>query len=159
VQVVTLTANREPKTWDLAGPWDTHSGNFTRLRTLLPEFDQNLSALITDLSRRGLDQDVVVVAWGEMGRTPRVNSNGGGRDHWNEVGFALVAGGGLRMGQVIGATTARAERATGRPYTPQNMLATLYENVLGIDPATTLPGINGRPMYLLDHCNKIAELV
>jgi len=159
VQVVTLTANKESKTWDLAGPWDTHGGNFTALRKLLPELDQNLSALITDLSQRGLDQEVAVVVWGEMGRTPKVNGKGGGRDHWNDVGFALVAGGGLKMGQVIGTTTARAERAASRPYTPQHMLATIYQSVLGIDPATTLPGINGRPMYLLDNRDQIAELV
>ena len=159
VQVVTLTANSESQTWDLAGPWDTHGNNFQSLRRLLPDLDQNLHALITDLSQRGLDQDTAVVVWGEMGRTPRVNGNGGGRDHWNDVGFALVAGGGLRMGQVIGATTARAERAVGRPYTPQNMLATLYQDVLGINPATTLPGINGRPMYLLDNRDRIRELV
>jgi uncharacterized protein DUF1501 len=158
VQVVTLTANSESKTWDLAGPWDHHGGIFPGLRRMLPELDQRLYALITDLYERGLDQDVAVVVWGEMGRTPKVNS-GAGRDHWNDVGFALVAGGGLKMGQVVGATTARGERATGRPYTPQNMLATLYHQVLGIDPATTLPGLNGRPMYLLDDREPIAELV
>jgi uncharacterized protein (DUF1501 family) len=158
VQVVTLTANSESKTWDLAGPWDTHGANFKSLRKLLPELDQSLSALITDLAQRGLDQDVAVVVLGEMGRTPKVNG-GAGRDHWNDAGFALVAGGGLKMGKVIGATTARAERPVGRPYTPQNMLATLYQDVLGINPATTLPGINGRPMYLLDNRDKITELV
>lgn len=159
VQVVTLTANSESKTWDLAGPWDTHGSNFKTLRKLLPEFDQSLHALVTDLSQSGLIRDVAVVVWGEMGRTPKVNGNGGGRDHWNDAGFALVAGGGLKMGQVIGATTARAERPVGRPYTPQNMLATLYQDVLGIDPVTTLPGINGRPMYLLDNRDRIKELV
>lgn len=159
VQVVTLTANSESKTWDLAGPWDTHGNNFKTLRKLLPDLDQSLHALITDLAQRGLDQDVAVVVWGEMGRTPKVNGNGGGRDHWNDAGFGLVAGGGLKMGQVIGATTARAERPVGRPYTPQNMLATLYQDVLGIDPATTLPDFNGRPMYLLDNRDRIKELV
>jgi Protein of unknown function (DUF1501) len=158
VQVVTLTANSESKTWDLAGPWDNHGAIFPGLRRLLPELDRRLYALITDLYERGMAQDVAVVVWGEMGRTPKVNS-GAGRDHWNDVGFGLVAGGGLKMGQVVGATTARGERATGRPYTPQNMLATLYHQVLGIDPATTLPGLNGRPMFLLDNREKIAELV
>jgi uncharacterized protein (DUF1501 family) len=158
VQVVTLTANSESKTWDLAGPWDHHGGVFKGLRNLLPEFDQSLFALITDLSQRGLDQDVAVVVWGEMGRTPRINASAG-RDHWNDVGFALVAGGGLKMGQVVGATTSRAELAVGRPYTPQNMLATLYDNVLGINPAQTYLDFNGRPLYLLDNCEKIAELV
>src|SRR5207302_3113295 len=122
VQVVTLTANSEAHTWDLAGPWDHHGTIFPGLRRLLPALDQNLYGLITDLSQRGLDGDRAVLVWGEMGRTPRINS-GGGRDHWNDVGFALVAGGGLKMGQVIGATTSRAERSAGHPYTPQNMLA------------------------------------
>ncbi|HVC97130.1 MAG TPA: DUF1501 domain-containing protein [Pirellulales bacterium] len=158
VQVVTLTANAESKTWDLAGPWDHHGKIFPALRQLLPELDQRLYALITDLYARGLDQDVAVLVWGEMGRTPRVNA-GAGRDHWNDVGFALVAGGGLKMGQVIGATTAQGDRATGRPYTPQNMLATLYHQVLGIDPVTTIPDLNGRPVYLLDDREKIPELV
>lgn len=158
VQVVTLTANMESQTWHLAGPWDNHSGVFKGLRRLLPEFDQHLYALLTDLSQRGLDQEVAVVVWGEMGRTPRINTSAG-RDHWNDVGFALVAGGGLKMGQVIGATTPHAERAVGRPYTPQNMLATLYEHVLGIDPARTYPDYNGRPLYVLDNREKIVELV
>ncbi|MFT5524615.1 MAG: hypothetical protein ACI9HK_002572 [Pirellulaceae bacterium] len=80
VPVVTLTANKEPHTWDKAGPWDTHGKNFITLRKLLPELDQSLFALLTDLSQRGLDQDVAVVVLGEMGRTPKINNNAGGRD-------------------------------------------------------------------------------
>ena len=159
VPVVTLTANKESHTWDKAGPWDTHSNNFKTMRSLLPQLDQCLSALISDLYQRGMDQDVAVVVWGEMGRTPRINGNGGGRDHWNEVGFGLVSGGGLKMGQVIGQTTRNAERSVGTPYVPSNMLATLYDNVLGIDPAQTYPSFSGRPMYLLDNREKIRELV
>ena len=93
---------------------------------------------------------MAVVAWGEMGRTPRINTSAG-RDHWNDVGFALVAGGGLKMGQVVGATTSRAELPVGRPYTLQNMLATLYDNVLGIDPAQTFLDFSGRPRRVLDN--------
>lgn len=158
VQAVTLTANKESKTWYLAGPWDTHGGNFKKMRSLLPELDQSLFALISDLHQRGMDQDVAVVVWGEMGRTPRING-GGGRDHWNEVGFGLVSGGGLTMGQVIGQTTRNAERSVGTPYVPSNMLATLYDNVLGIDPAQTYLDHNGRPLYVLDNREKIRELV
>ncbi|OAI49994.1 hypothetical protein AYO44_06065 [Planctomycetaceae bacterium SCGC AG-212-F19] len=158
VQVVTLTANNESKTWDLAGPWDHHGGVFTGLRRELPALDKRLYALITDLHERGLDKDVAVVVWGEMGRTPKVNG-GAGRDHWCDVGFALVYGGGLRMGQVIGATTPRAERSAGRPYTPKHLLATLYANVLGIDPASQLGEMVGRPMPVLEHGETIAELV
>jgi hypothetical protein len=160
VQVVTLTSHNELHSYDGAGTWDHHGGIFPALRQRLPELDQRLYALITDIYERGLDRDVAVVIWGEMGRTPRVgNGNNPGRDHWCDAGFALVAGGGLKMGQVIGATTARAERPSGQPYTPQNMLATLYAHVLGIDPATTLPDLTGRPMFLLDNRAKIAELV
>lgn len=159
VPVVTLTANKEPDTWDKAGPWDTHGNNFKTLRKLLPELDQSLFALITDLSQRGLLDDVAVVVWGEMGRTPKINGNGGGRDHWNEVGFGLVSGGGLKMGQVIGQTTRGAERSVGTPYTPSNLLATLYDNVLGINSARTYLNFAGRPLYVLDNREKIRELV
>ncbi len=146
------------------GDWDTHAGtdqrsetNFGNLRRKLPIYDQAIYALITDLYSRGLDQDVAVVVWGEFGRTPRINKNGG-RDHWAPAGSALIAGGGLRMGQTIGHTGPRAERQDGSPYTPSNVLATLY-GVLGIDPIRTLPDHNGRPMYLLDDRRPIAELV
>ena len=105
-------------------------------------------ALVTDLHERGLDKDVAVVVWGEFGRAPRHHAQPGphaGRDHWPQAGFALMLGGGLKMGQVIGATDAqrRPARST-QPYTPQNVLATLY-HVLGIDPETTLPDPTGRP--------------
>jgi uncharacterized protein (DUF1501 family) len=144
------------------GTWDHHCGAglgsiFESYRTLLPWYDQSLTALITDLHERGLDKDVTVMVWGEFGRTPRIN-NFGGRDHWPAAGFTLFAGGGLKMGQMIGETDSRAELPTTRAYNPQNALATLY-HVLGIDPQTTLPDRNGRPMYLLDDREPIAELV
>lgn len=138
------------------GHWDTHTDNFTWLRATLPGYDRAISALVNDLYDRGLDQDVAVVVWGEMGRTPRTNGNG--RDHWPQAGFAVVIGGGLRMGQVIGATDARAEQIVGRRYTPQNMLATLY-CVLGIDPRTTFRDHLGRPQPLVDDPEPIAELL
>jgi hypothetical protein len=113
--------------------------------------------LITDLHERGLANDVAVVVWGEFGRTPKVNRFGG-RDHWPDAGFAVLAGGGLQTGQTIGATNARGERPAGRFYGPQNVLASLYQ-VLGIDPAlSTLPGVNGRPTHLLEDRRPIAEL-
>jgi hypothetical protein len=144
------------------GLWDHHGGDaqgsiFGGYRTLLPMYDQSISALIEDLHARGLDKDVAVVVWGEFGRTPKVNA-GGGRDHWPGAGFALFSGGGLKMGQVVGATDKTASSPTTRPYSPQNVLATLY-HVLGIDPSATLPDHNGRPMYLLDEREPIAELV
>ena len=106
----------------------------------------------------------VVVACGEMGRSPRVgkpndgsNASPSGRDHW-ETGFTLLAGGGLRTGQVIGETDRRGERSKGTPYTPQNVLATL-QNVLGIDATTTFPDHSGRPQHLLDDREPIGELL
>jgi hypothetical protein len=144
------------------GLWDHHGGDqqgsiFNGYRSLLPLLDQSLSALIEDLYDRGLDRDVAVIVWGEFGRTPRVNA-GGGRDHWPQVGFAQFIGGGLKMGQIVGATDRTASAPTTQPYTPQSVLATLY-HVLGIDPATTLPDHNGRPIYLLDERDPIRELV
>jgi uncharacterized protein (DUF1501 family) len=138
--------------------WDTHANNFSQLRRQLPPLDRGIYALVNDLHQRGLDQDVAVVVWGEYGRTPRINNNAG-RDHWTQASFALVAGGGFKMGQVIGATTSRAERPVGASYIPQNLLATLYRQVFGIDPATTLPDHSGRPVYLLDERAEINELV
>src|SRR4029077_15139228 len=124
----------------------------------LPVLDRGIFALVSDLHQRGLDQDVAVVVWGEYGRTPRINRNAG-RDHWPQAMFALVAGGGFRMGQVIGATTARAERPVGSGYVPQNLLATLYKEVFDLDPAATLPDHSGRPVYLLDERETIKELI
>ncbi len=161
VPVVTLTPENYPVPRDCNGQWDHHDHVFTCLRAILPAYDRSVYALLTDLSARGLDQDVAVVIWGEMGRTPRVGTQRGtvaGRDHWPQSGFALMAGGGLRMGQVIGATDARGENPRGRAYTPQNVLATLYY-VLGIDPTTTINDHQGRPIYFLDDREKVAELV
>jgi hypothetical protein len=143
--------------------WDTHEDNFNRLRVQAPHLDRALYALLTDLRQRGLDQDVVVVAAGEMGRAPRIGKSTGatnaanGRDHW-ETGFALVAGGGTSTGRVVGETDRHGERARGRPYTPQNLLATLYA-LLGIDAAATLPDHTGRPQFLLDDRDRIDELL
>jgi hypothetical protein len=144
------------------GLWDHHcdatSGSiFEGYRTLLPLYDRCLAALIDDLHQRGLSQDVCVVAWGEFGRTPKVNK-AGGRDHWPGAGCVLFSGGGLKTGQYVGATDARAEAPTTRAYAPQNVLATLY-HVLGIDPGQTLPDFGGRPQYLLDDRDVIAELL
>ncbi len=143
--------------------WDHHclvpaeGSIFDSYRTLLPLYDMAVAALVSDLHDRGLDKDVAVVVWGEFGRTPRVNKTGG-RDHWPAAGCALVAGGGLKMGQYVGETDSRAERPKARPYGPQNLLATLY-HVLGIDPASTIRDGSGRPMYLLDEREPIRELL
>jgi hypothetical protein len=142
--------------------WDTHSDNFPICRRQLPLLDQMLAALVSDLSDRGLDREVVVVMWGEFGRSPKIYFEPGkktaGRDHHGPANFVLFAGGGLKMGQVVGATDAKGERPKGTPYCPQNVLATIYR-VLGIEPQTTVPDFTGRPMYLLDDREPIAELI
>ena len=130
--------------------WDHHGDNFGALRQDLPLLDQGLSALIEDLHQRGLDKDVSVVVWGEFGRTPTINKDGG-RDHWPRVSCALLAGGGMKMGQVIGATDRLGGEATERPVQFGEVFATLYHN-LGIDVSkVTVPDLAGRPQYLVEN--------
>src|SRR5437764_1088457 len=139
--------------------WDHHGDNFGALRQDLPLFDQGVSALIEDLHQRGLDKDVSVVVWGEFGRTPTINKDAG-RDHWPRVSCALLAGGGMPHGQVIGATDRLGGEATERPVRFGEVLATLYRN-LRIDLSnTTLEDLTGRPQYLVDAgCQPMKELV
>jgi hypothetical protein len=140
------------------GGWDTHGDNFNHLRRQLPNLDRGLSALLQDLSDRGLDKDVTVVMWGEFGRTPRVNG-GAGRDHWSRVSMGFLAGGGMRLGQAIGSSTANAEEAKDRPVELQEVFATLYHN-LGINVETTqLIDPAGRPQYLTEIRQPIHELI
>jgi hypothetical protein len=138
------------------GDWDTHEKNFIDMRDQLPQLDRGFHALVTDLYDRGLERDVAVVMWGEFGRAPRI-SRGDGRDHWPEAGAAVVAGGGFRVGQAIGDTDRHGGRARGRPYTPANVLANLYQH-LGIDPAITIPDHANRPMHVLDDREPVREL-
>lgn len=138
------------------GGWDTHGDNFNHLRRQLPQLDQAFAALVTDLHELGLADDCSVVMWGEFGRTPRVNG-AAGRDHWEPVMSAALAGGGLQTGQIVGSTNARGETAQDRPVTVQQILATLYHAV-GIDPGTSIPDHRGRPMHLLDDRQPVAEL-
>ncbi|HVS39935.1 MAG TPA: DUF1501 domain-containing protein [Gemmataceae bacterium] len=139
VRVVTLSYGR----------WDSHGKNFDLVRDHGGKLDRGLSALIDDLDARGMLDDVTVVAWGEFGRTPRINKDAG-RDHWPQVSCALLAGGGMRTGQVIGATNRLGEYAKERPATFGEVFATLYHN-LGLDPeTTTINDPTGRPQHLTD---------
>jgi hypothetical protein len=147
VRVVTISFGR----------WDTHKQNFETCRSRIPKLDMALSSLVQDLHVRGLDKDVSVVVWGEFGRTPKINKDAG-RDHWPSVNFALLAGGGMRTGQVIGSTDKEAAYVKDRPVSFQNVFATLYRN-LGIDPGLAVPDRSGRPMYLLDEREPIHELI
>jgi hypothetical protein len=139
------------------GGWDTHGQNFQSLRRQLPVLDRGLANLIQDLHDRGLQDDVVTIVWGEFGRTPRVNNNAG-RDHWSPVMSCMIAGGGLRMGQAIGASTARGERPQDRRTTVPQVLSTIYR-AIGIDPARTFPNGTGRPVHIVEDRESVRELV
>jgi hypothetical protein len=143
--------------------WDWHGGAnnsiFKREGEDFPVFDQCVSALVEDLRQRGLDRDCSVIVMGEFGRTPKISAQVG-RDHWPQVNCALLAGGGMKTGQVIGATDRNGGEAVSRPVTFGELFATLYHN-LGIDVnQTTIPDLSGRPQYLVeDHAQPLPELV
>ena len=139
--------------------WDWHGSNFKRGREDFPLLDQGVTSLVQDLHDRGLDKDVSVIVWGEFGRTPVINKSAG-RDHWPKVSNALIAGGGMRMGQIIGSTTRDGGEADDRPVTFQEVFATLYHSV-GIDVSSaTVNDLNGRPRYLVDQRYKpMPELI
>ena len=139
--------------------WDHHGDNFGALRQDLPLLDQGLSALITDLHERGLDKDVSVMVAGEFGRTPTINKDGG-RDHWPRVSCALLAGGGMKHGQVIGSTDRLGGEAASRPVMFGEVFATLYQS-LGIDVnKVTVPDLSGRPQFLVENgLQPLRELV
>lgn len=140
------------------GQWDMHSNNFVGCRNLIPVFDRAIHALTTDLRQRGLDKDVSVVYWGEFGRTPKINP-AAGRDHWMTSMSVLFSGGGMKMGQIVGATDRHAAEVTETPIHYTRVLSTLYHN-MGIDPDhTTITDHTGRPHYLTDHRKPIRDLL
>ncbi len=136
--------------------WDNHAQIEKYFKIMLPAYDRMLSALITDLVDRGLYERVIVLVWGEFGRTPQINVRAG-RDHWGRAGCALVGGGGLRGGQVIGATTSKGEEPATRPIGPADVLATLYDR-LDIDTDRQFVDRSGRPTPILSDGSPIAEL-
>jgi uncharacterized protein (DUF1501 family) len=149
--------------------WDDHASAFHldyAQKERLPQMDQALTALVQDLHDRGLEREVLVIACGEFGRTPKVSyapknfsdQPGVGRDHWPGAFSAFIAGGGLRMGQVVGATTARSEYPIENPVTPQDLLATVYRH-LAIDPRRTIVDFSGRPVAILPEGKPIAQLI
>jgi uncharacterized protein (DUF1501 family) len=166
VSVITVDALTPEPGNPIYFSWDDHANPATgwnlegAMRMRGPYMDQALSALIEDLYDRGLDKKVLVVAVGEFGRTPRLASPQGvlGRDHWPSAQSALLSGGGLRMGQVVGATTSKAEYPVERPLSPQDLLATMYRH-LGIDWAATIDDFAGRPQHILSTGAPIRELV
>ena len=139
--------------------WDWHSGNFKRGREDMPLLDHALSSLVEDLHERGLDRDVSVVCWGEFGRTPKINAKGG-RDHWPKANFCLLAGGGMRNGQVIGSTDKQAAEPDDRPVRFKEVFSTLFHQ-MGISPTHDRAfDLQGRPHYPVDpQAKPIAELI
>ena len=146
-----------------SGGWDNHGAKvcgFTledNLRKRGPAHDQGIAALVTDLYARGLDRDVLLVVMGEFGRTPKMNDQAG-RDHWSPVMSVLLSGGGLRVGQVVGASDSTGGYPVAGAYRPENVLAMIYRH-LGIDPALKFPDPAGRPRYLLERREVIPELI
>jgi len=146
-----------------SGGWDNHGAKvcgFTLEESLKkrgPRFDQGIASLVKDLYQRGLDRQVLLVCMGEFGRTPKIN-NEAGRDHWGPLMSVLISGGGLQVGQIIGASDRRGGYPLDRPYRPENVLAMIYRH-LGINPEITLADANGRPRYLLEERGLIRELL
>jgi len=138
--------------------WDDHTAIEKGLTKRMPKFDQSLSTLIADLHERGLADRVLVGAFGEFGRSPRIDSTGAGRGHWPRAMSALLSGGGLRSGQVVGSTTADGGDPQDRPLGPGDLLATVY-HALGIDHEQFFRAPLNRPIRVLDHGAPIRELV
>jgi len=149
--------------------WDSHAVNchlFDDARYRLPIYDQAVTALVEDLYDRGLDKKVLLIATGEFGRTPRISYSEGtatkvkqpGRDHWPSAMSMLVAGGGMRTGQVVGSTDSKGEHPKDRPLTPNDLWATAFRH-LGIDTEKTFPDHSGRPMSILPYGEPIRELI
>jgi hypothetical protein len=139
------------------GGWDTHENNFGQLRRIMPPLDRALAALIQDLVDRGLYEQTLVVVWGEFGRTPKVNGTAG-RDHWSRVMSAMIAGGGLRMGQAVGSTDAMAGDADETPVRIRNVIATLY-HALGIPADAVFRDGQNRPIPLIPDAEPIPQLI
>jgi uncharacterized protein (DUF1501 family) len=140
------------------GGWDTHGDNFSALKNrLLPNYDRALTALVSDLYDRGLQNDVLVMAMGEFGRTPRING-GAGRDHWPGAMTIVYAGGGLKMGQAIGTTNDKAEFPATKAYSVGCVLSTMYKS-LGIDYKHAFYDQAQRPLPILNEGQPIEELV
>jgi hypothetical protein len=165
VAVITIDA-LAPTLSDRYFSWDDHINAITRwdmadaMRYRAPFMDEGIAALIEDIYDRGLSEQVMVVAAGEFGRTPRLTRHDGliGRDHWPGAQSALVAGGNLRMGQVVGATNSKGEYPADRALTPQDLLATIYHH-LGVDYRRSFVDLSGRPTSILSTGEPIRELV
>lgn len=151
VTFVTINLYEKDVDW-----WDDHYEIEKKLRARLPIYDQMLSALIEDLHDRGLSRRVLVVACGEFGRAPRIDNNAG-RGHWPRAMHAVLSGGGVRPGQIIGSTTKDGGDADDRPLTPGDLQASIYQ-ALGINPRATVTDRQNRPIQIIEHGEPIREL-
>ena len=144
---------------DANATWDTHGGNFKKLKgSLLPQLDAAAAALLEDLHGRGMLERTLVAVLGDFGRTPKINNNEGGRDHWNWCYSVMLAGGGVRGGFVLGASDRIGAYPADRPTTPGDLMATMY-HLLGIDPHRSLADRLGRPHRIVPDGDVVAELV
>jgi uncharacterized protein (DUF1501 family) len=139
------------------GGWDMHGTIKDSMNRLGPKVDHAVAAFVEDLHDRGLDQDVLLVVTGEFGRTPRVNGSAG-RDHWAPLSTLALAGGGLRMGQVIGESSEKAEVPKSKPIGPQDLMATVF-HVLGLPQDLHYKDPTGRPTPMVTGGTPIPELV
>jgi uncharacterized protein (DUF1501 family) len=138
--------------------WDTHNDNFTRLKTnLLPPLDQGLSALLATLDERGLLESTTVLVAGEFGRTPKINGRAG-RDHWPRAMFVLMAGGGIKGGQVLGASDDKGQGPEGDGFSPDDVAATFYRS-LGVDHEREYKTSTGRPVMVVRYGKVIDDLL
>jgi hypothetical protein len=138
--------------------WDMHNKMLPQLEQACPPFDRAIATFLDDIHQLGLAEKILLVITGEFGRTPRINGDAG-RDHWGPLCTLALAGGGLRMGQVVGESTSKAEEPKSAPITPRDVMATVF-HVLGIDPNTQVTDPAGRPQFLLPPgARPIAELV
>jgi uncharacterized protein (DUF1501 family) len=139
------------------GGWDMHGEITQGMRNLGPQVDRAVSAFVDDVHQRGLRDDILLVITGEFGRTPRINGSAG-RDHWAPLSTLALSGGGLRMGQVVGESSAKAEVPKSRPISPQDLMATVF-HVLGMPLELSYNDPTGRPTPMVNGGRVIQELV
>jgi hypothetical protein len=153
-RVVTMT-------WapDANATWDTHGGNFQKLKTtLLPQFDAACSSLIEDLADRGRLGRTLIAVLGDFGRTPKINNSNGGRDHWNACYTIMLVGGGVKAGFVYGASDRTGSQPLASPVSPGDIVATIYR-LLGVDPKTTVYDSLNRPHQIVPKGHVVQELI
>lgn len=139
------------------GGWDMHGNIKTAMESRSPQMDQAISALVEDINQRNQEKNILLVISGEFGRTPKVNGSAG-RDHWAPLSTLALAGGGLKMGQVVGESAAKVDVPKTTPITPQDLMATVFD-VLGIDRRVQFVNQAGRPTYMIEEGKPIAELI